>query len=201
MFVTFEGPEGAGKSTVIALVAERLAEEGHRVLATREPGAGEVGRAVRDILLNGGDLDPATELFLFLADRAEHVSKTVQPALARGEIVLCDRHADSTVVYQGYGRGLDLDELRNLNTVATAGLKPALTLLLDIDTKTGLSRAKGTDRLDRESVEFHERVRQGFLEEAQREPDRWQIVDASRPVEAVADECLTAIRGRLQTAR
>lgn len=193
MFVTFEGPEGAGKSTVIDLVAGRLRSEGKTVVTTREPGAGEFGRAVREILLHGGSLEPLTELFLFLADRAEHVAKTVRPALARGEVVLCDRHADSTVAYQGYGRGLDVDRIRALNETATGGLKPEVTLLLDIDVVVGLARAKGTDRLDRESVEFHERVRAGFRAEAEREPDRWRIIDASLPVEAVAEQCLSAI--------
>lgn len=197
MFVTFEGPEGAGKSTVIALVASRLRSQERTVLTTREPGAGEVGRAVREILLDGGTLEPLTELFLFLADRAEHIAKTVRPALDRGEVVLCDRHADSTVAYQGYGRGLDIDLIRALNEAATGGLKPEVTVLLDLDVREGLMRAKGTDRLDRESVEFHERVRQGFLTEAEREPGRWRVVDAMQPVEAVTERCLSAILGAI----
>ncbi len=194
MFVTLEGPEGAGKSTVQSLVAERLRLEGREVLTTREPGAGEVGRAVREILLHGGTLEPLTELFLFLADRAEHVAKTIRPALDRGEIVLCDRHADSTVVYQGYGRGLDIERLRDLNSLATLGLSPDLTLLLDLDPAVGLARAKGADRLDKEPLEFHQRVRDGFLKEAAHEPDRWRVIDAGQPVETVAEQCLLAIK-------
>ncbi len=193
MFVTLEGPEGAGKSTVQRLVAERLRQQGREVVTTREPGAGEVGAAVREILLHGGGLEPLTELFLFLADRAEHVAKTVRPALAGGAIVICDRHADSTVVYQGYGRGLDVERLRELNALATGGLRPDLTLLLDLDSAIGLARGKAADRLDREPLEFHQRVRDGFLKEAAREPQRWRIIDAGQPVESVVEQCLREI--------
>ncbi len=193
MFVTLEGPEGAGKSTVQALIAERLRADGREVLTTREPGAGDVGAAVRDVLLHGGALEPMTELFLFLADRAEHVAKTIRPALEAGVIVLCDRHADSTVVYQGYGRGLDVEKLRELNALSTGGLKPDLTLLLDLDPAVGLARAKGADRLDREPLEFHIRIRDGFLKEAAREPDRWRVIDAGQPKESVAERCLREI--------
>jgi dTMP kinase len=189
MFVTLEGPEGAGKSTVQGLLAARLRELGRDVLTTREPGSGEVGRAVREVLLHGGDLEPLTELFLFLADRAEHVAKTIMPALAKGTVVLCDRHADSTVVYQGYGRGLDVEKLRELNAMATQGLRPDVTLLLDIDPALGLQRTQDKDRLDSEPIEFHHRVRQGFLSEAKREPDRWRVVDASRSPEEVVSDC------------
>ena len=193
MFVTLEGPEGAGKSTVQALLAERLRAEGREVVQTREPGSGEVGAAVRNVLLHGGELEPWTEVFLFLADRAEHVAKTIRPALERGAIVLCDRHADSTVVYQGHARGLDVEVLRRLNTLATGGLKPDLTLLLDIDPEIGLKRAKGADRLDREPLEFHRRVREGFQKEATLEKGRWRTIDAAAPVELVVAACHTAI--------
>jgi dTMP kinase len=148
---------------------------------------------VREILLHGGALEPVTELFLFLADRAEHVAKTVAPALARGAIVLCDRHADSTVVYQGYGRGLDLERLRELNALATAGLKPDLTILLDLEPSVGLARATGSDRLDREPLEFHVRVRNGFLQEAAREPHRWRVIDAGQPRDSVVEACLREV--------
>jgi dTMP kinase len=198
MFVTLEGPEGSGKSTVLALLAERLRAEGRTVVTTREPGAGPVGEAVREILLHGGQIEPLTELFLFLADRAEHVAKTVLPALQRGETVLCDRHADSTVVYQGHARGLDLDRLRDLNSLATGSLVPGLTLLLDLDPALGLRRAKGADRLDKEPLEFHLRVREGFLKEAARDPQRWRIVDAAQPLEAVVAQCLDAVQAALR---
>ena len=197
MFVTLEGPEGAGKSTVQQALAERLREAGFGVLTTREPGAGEVGVAVREILLEGGDLEPLTELFLFLADRAEHVAKTVRPALREGKIVLCDRYTDSTVAYQGYARGLDVKALRNLNEIATQGLRPDLTLLLDIDPKLGLARAKGKDRLDREPLEFHQKVREGFLSEARAEPHRWRTIDAARPLDDVVQACWDALSGHL----
>jgi dTMP kinase len=193
MFVTLEGPEGAGKSTVQALIAERLRADGREVLTTREPGSGDIGAAVRDVLLHGGSLEPLTELFLFLADRAEHVAKTIRPALKGGVIVLCDRHADSTVVYQGYGRGLDVERLRELNALATGGLKPDLTLLFDLDPAIGLARVRGADRLDREPLDFHERVRHGFLNEATREPDRWRVIDAGQPKESVVAQSIREI--------
>jgi dTMP kinase len=198
MFVTLEGPEGAGKSTVLPALARALREGGREVVTTREPGAGEFGSAVRDLLLHGGDIEPLTELFLFLADRAEHVAKTVRPALARGAVVLCDRHADSTVVYQGYGRGLDLDQLRSLNSLATGGLVPDLTLLLDVPPEVGLARVSKGDRLDKEPLDFHKRVREGFLTEAEREPGRWRIIDASQPSESVAQDCLSAVLAALR---
>jgi dTMP kinase len=197
MFVTLEGPEGAGKSTVLNSLAERLRLDGREVTTTREPGAGEVGTAVREILLHGNALEPLTELFLFLADRAEHVAKTIKPALAEGKIVLCDRHADSTVVYQGYGRGLEVKMLYELNAIATQGLRPNLTLLLDIDPVIGLRRTQKKDRLDSEPIEFHQRVREGFLTEARREPERWRVIDASRSPEEVADDCWASIAAAL----
>lgn len=165
-------------------------------MATREPGAA-CGGAIRQILLEGEAIDARTELFLFLADRAQHVASLIRPALAEGKIVLCDRHADSTVVYQGYGRGLDLEMLREWNAYATAGLKPSLTLLLDLDPNVGLLRLTRKDRLDGEPLSFHEKVRAGFLAEAKREPERWHVVHADKPVPEVVAACLAAIRARL----
>lgn len=195
-FVTFEGPEGAGKSTLIRSLAARYEAE-REVIVTREPGAGEFGAAVRRLLLDGEDLEPRTELFLFLADRAEHVSGLVRPALARGALVLCDRHADSTVVYQGYGRGLDRDLLRAWNAFATRGLKPHLTFLLDVPAEVGLARVTDANRLDAEPIEFHRRIRQGFLDEAAREPDRWVILDGALPVDDVRRAAEDALSRRL----
>ncbi|MBI1756764.1 MAG: dTMP kinase [Fimbriimonas ginsengisoli] len=191
MFVTFEGPEGAGKTTVLKAVARRLEADGQRVVMTREPGEGEIGAKIRDILLSGGDLSPAAELFLFLADRAQHVASVIKPALAAGAFVLCDRYSDSTLVYQGYGRGLDLETLRGLNQLATGGLTPDLTLLLDLDPELGLARLSldKMDRMDRESIEFHRKVRDGFLREAKREPARWRVIDAAVPIAGVILAC------------
>ncbi len=185
MFITFEGPEGAGKSTQLARLAGRLRDAGRNVVMTREPGGGTLGPAIRALLLEGEDVPPRSELFLFLADRAAHVQNVVRPAIARGDLVLCDRHADSTVVYQGYGRGIDVEQLRNLNALATEGLVPDLTLLFDLPAEQGLARLNDRDRLDREPLEFHQRVRQGFLDEAAREPERWVVFDARQDVETL----------------
>jgi dTMP kinase len=198
VFITLEGPEGAGKSTVIQGLRAALEAEGRRVVVTREPGAGAFGQQVRQILLHSEAMPPMAELFLFLADRANHVATVIRPALAEGAVVLCDRFSDSTVVYQGYARGLDLDLLRSLNETATGGLKPDLTLLLDVPPEVGLARVTERDRLDSESLEFHVRVRDGFLAEMKREPARWARVDASRKASEVLAECVGAVMARLQ---
>lgn len=201
MFVTFEGPEGAGKSTLIKGLAAALQAEGEDVLVTREPGAGEVGAKVRQILLEGGDLNPRAELFLFLADRAQHVAGIIKPALEAGKLVLCDRHADSTIVYQGYGRGLNLDDLRSWNAFATDGLRPALSFLLDLDPAVGLSRLQSKDRMDAQPLEFHVKVRNGFLAEAAREPERWVILDATADPQDVLARAASIIRDRRPSLR
>ena len=193
MLVTFEGPEGAGKTTVISLVKEMLIAEGLLVYITREPGSGAIGGLIRETLLHGEYMDAKTELFLFLADRAQHVVEVLQPALKSGKIVLCDRYIDSTIVYQGYGRGFNLNLLRQFNEVATDGLKPDLTILLDIDPKAGLQRQQKKDRLDQESLEFHQKVREGFLSESKQEPKRWKVIDASLPIEEVSHKTYQAI--------
>jgi dTMP kinase len=187
MFITFEGPEGAGKSTAVREVAGRLRARGLTVLTTREPGAGTFGAAVREVLLHGEAMPPAAELFLFLADRANHVARIVRPALARGEWVLCDRFADSTLVYQSHVRGLDLAFVRSANAFATGGLVPDLTLLLDLDPELGLARVSSANRLDREPLEFHRAVRAGFLALAEAEPLRWRIIDAAASPTEVTD--------------
>lgn len=196
MFITFEGPEGGGKSTLLRTLAAQLEAQGREVVCTREPGAGALGGEIRRWLLESESLDERAELFLFLADRSQHWSQLIAPALARGAVVLCDRHADSTVVYQGYARGHDLDLLRRLNALATQGNTPALTFLLDLDPAIGLSRAKG-DRMDREPLEFHQRVREGFLAESQRDPARWVILDASQPADQVAERAWQELSARL----
>lgn len=205
MFITLEGPEGAGKSTLIPALARRLTRQGPHVVTTREPGAGPVGPRIRSLLLDSDALEPTTELFLFLADRAEHIASVVRPALAQGHWVLCDRHADSTVVYQGHARGMDVEELRRLNALATRGLRPDLILLLDLDPEVGLARQDPSkqDRLDAEPLAFHRRVREGFLREAAREPTRWAVLDASQPppvVEEAAWNALVAVAARNHVA-
>lgn len=197
MFVTFEGPEGAGKSTVIRALSQELSENGHKVLVTREPGGSVIGSHVRKLLLEGHSLLGRTELFLFLADRAQHVEDVIRPAASRGDIVLCDRYADSTVVYQGYGRGLDISLLKQLNDFATVSFKPDVTLLLDLEPEVGLARITEKDRLDSEPLEFHTRVRNGFLSEAKIDPTRWVLVNASESPESVINQCLKAIQSRL----
>lgn len=196
MFITFEGPEGGGKSTLLRTLAAQLEAQEREVVCTREPGAGALGGEIRRWLLESESLDERAELFLFLADRSQHWSQRIAPALARGAVVLCDRHADSTVVYQGYARGHDLDLLRRLNALATQGNTPVLTFLLDLDPAIGLARAKG-DRMDREPLEFHQKVRAGFLAESQRDPQRWVILDASQPADQVAERAWQELQARL----
>lgn len=201
MFVTFEGPEGGGKSTLIRGLADALRSKNLEVLVTREPGAGAVGAAIRDILLHGEQLDAKSELFLFLADRAQHVSQIIRPALAKGAWVLCDRHADSTVVYQGYGRGLDLEQLRSWNRFATGGLVPDVTFLLDLDPAVGLTRIASKDRLDSEPLEFHRKIRDGFLTEAKGDAARWVVLDATQPASNVLVRAIAALEGKANATR
>ncbi|AIE84163.1 dTMP kinase [Fimbriimonas ginsengisoli] len=193
MFITFEGPEGAGKSTALRAVAERLREAGRAVLTTREPGAGEFGGRIREILLHGDEMPAESELFLFLADRASHVRRVIRPALERGEWVLCDRYADSTLVYQAYVRRLDADFVRRANRFATGGLVPDRTFLLDLDPEIGLARLTSRDRLDAQPIEFHRAVRAGFLNLASEEPHRWRILDASSDPKIVIEAILNEI--------
>lgn len=198
MFISFEGPEGAGKSTLITRLQAELERRNHQVLTTREPGAGPLGQAIRKLLLEGEAIPPLSELFLFLADRANHVETIIQPALRQGKIVLCDRHADSTIVYQGYARGLDLTFLREANLRATQSLRPDLIFLLDIDPQIGLTRQTTKDRLDNENINFHQKVRDGFLSEANREPARWAKINAAQTPEEVFREAWTAIENKLK---
>lgn len=194
MFITFEGPEGGGKSTIIQRIGERLKGEGRDVLITREPGSGTVGSKIREILLHSEAIDSRCELFMFLADRADHVTTVLRPALENKQVVLCDRYSDSTVVYQAHARGLDPMGIRELNAYATDGLTPTLTLLLDVDPEVGLKRLTTKDRLDAEPIMFHRKVREGFLIEARRDPERWRIVDASKTVDQVEFLCYAYIK-------
>lgn len=187
--ITLEGIEGSGKSTHAKDLADFLRAKGYSVLLTFEPGATELGRSLREILLSPqGMVDPWVELFLFLADRREHVIKVIVPALRRGTFVICDRYVDSTLAYQGYGRGLPLPFLRQANAMAVEGQWPDLTLLLDCPVEEGLRRAKGEDRLQRETLAFHQKVRNGYLQIAREEPQRVILIDSSRPREEVKGE-------------
>lgn len=198
-FITFEGGEGCGKSTQIRLLARRLEGAGASVRMLREPGGTRIGESVRSILLDPDHeaLDARAELLLYEAARAQLVAEVIEPALAAGEIVLCDRFFDSTTAYQGYGRGLPLDEIGALNAVATGGLRPDRTVLLDLGVEEGLARATahGADRLEAEHASFHQRVRDGFLKIAAEQPERVLVVDASGQVEEVAERVLLALRG------
>jgi dTMP kinase len=188
MFVTFEGPEGAGKSTVIAQIARRLREEGKDPVSTREPGAGPFGAKIREILLHGDDMTPRAELFLFLADRAQHVATVIRPALLANRLVLCDRYIDSTIVYQAVSRGLDVEFVKAANAFATECLVPDRTFLLDLEPEIGLARVPDKDRLDAQPLSFHQSVRNGFLSLAREEPARWVVIDATRPIDTVVEE-------------
>lgn len=190
LFITFEGTDGCGKTTQIELLKRYLEEKGYKVVLTREPGAKGLGEKLREILLNyDGDVSSNCESFLFLADRAQHIDMLIKPAIERGEVVLCDRHTDSTVAYQGYGRGLDLDQIRMLNDIATNGVKPDMTFVFDIDIETAQERVgKTKDRMESAGIEFFKRVRQGYLEIAKSEPERVKVLDATQTIETIANQ-------------
>jgi len=190
-FVTLEGPEGAGKTTQVKLLSKQLDVMGVKHVVTRDPGGTPLGRQMRRILLNPENpVNPMAELLLYQADRAQHVAELISPALKEGNLVICDRYIDSTIAYQGYGRQLDLKLIEQLNEMSTGGLRPQLTVLFDIESSDGLARLHpgGHDRLEREALEFHLKVRQGYLALAKAEPERWQILDASKPLSTVQSE-------------
>ncbi len=203
MFITFEGPDGSGKSTQLRMLASALREEGIEVITTREPGGTEIGDQIRAVIMNMKNkaMDPRTELLLFNASRAQLVEELIRPALAAGKIILCDRYADSTMAYQGYGHGLDKDALRRLLNFATGGLKPDLTLLFDISAEAGLKRRQANhdewNRMDDYALQFHERVRGGFLELAAADPERWTVLDADRDPGVIHAEVLDIVKRKL----
>ena len=202
VFITFEGPEGSGKTTQIPLLADFLRSRGHEVLTTREPGGTPIGDQIRAILSDLGNtaMHPRAEILLFLASRAQLVEQVIRPHLAGGGVVLCDRYADSTLAYQGYGHGVDLGVLQNLLLFATGGVFPHLTFLLDLDVEAGLKRrAQGGDwnRLDAYALEFHRRVRRGYHQLAKKEPERWVVIDASQPPERVQAAIRQSLAERL----
>ena len=207
MFITFEGPDGSGKTTQAHLLAERLREQRYEVVLTREPGGSDIGDQIRAVLhdLRNTAMDARTEILLYSASRAQHVAQLIRPALAAGKIVISDRYADSTLAYQGYGRGLDLETLRTVTAFATDGLVPDLTLYLDIPPQEGLQRRRlGGDewnRLDAETLEFHQRVRAGFLELVRLEPERWVVIDGTRSAEEVQAEIRALVQARLSQVK
>lgn len=204
MFITFEGSEGCGKTTQMTHLAECLRQIGHDILAVREPGGTPIGDQVRQVLLSNknGEMHARTEILLFQASRAQLVEQIIRPHLEKGGIVLCDRYADSTLAYQGYGRGADLDELRSLIRFATGGLVPDLTLLMDIDVLQGLKRRSDDgdiNRLDAMTVDFYQRVRQGYLSLAAAEPARWVIVNANQTQAQVAEDIQRIVLKKLNS--
>lgn len=217
MFITLEGPDGAGKTTQAALLVEYLVAAGRDVVPVREPGGTAIGEQIRALLIDPrhAELTPRTEMLLFAASRAQLVAEVIAPALARGRVVVCERYVDASLAYQGVARGLGVDVVRAVNDAATGGLRPDLTLLLDLDPETGLRRARaatartrpegaraagweGGDRLERETLAFHARVREGFLTLARIDPQRIRVLDARRPVADVQREIAAAVDGVLR---
>ena len=212
MFITLEGIEGSGKTTQIGHLAEYLRSRGRQCVFTREPGGTAIGTKIRSILLDPAskNMVPQAELLLYLADRAQHIQTVIEPALAGGKTVLCDRFFDATVVYQGYARQLDVDFIRHLHELLFQGLTPALTLLLDLSPRIGLSRAwkqldngqrtGGESRFEEEKLAFHQKVRSGYLELARLEPERIRVVDAARGEAAVREDIFAILDAVLEGA-
>ncbi len=191
IFVTLEGPEGAGKTTQVKLLSKELTTMGVDHVITRDPGGTPLGKQIRRILLSTEyTVAPLAELLLYQADRAQHVAEKILPALERGALVICDRYIDSTVAYQGYGRQLDMELINTLNGMSTQGLTPDLTILFDIESADGLSRLHpgGHDRMEKENIDFHLRVRDGYRKIADENPDRFKTLDASKALSVVQEE-------------
>ena len=211
VFITFEGIEGSGKSTLLYNVAAALRRSGLDPLMTREPGGTSLGVALRKVLLDPDmeKIDPMAELMLFAADRAQHVSQVIRPALETQQVVLCDRFSDATIAYQGYGRGIDIDNINAVDSKARGGTGPHLTVLLDLPVKTGLSRARNRNeeasdssesRIDEEEIAFHERVREGYLMLAGKQPERFLVLDALETPEKLEELAMVEIRSRFPDA-
>jgi dTMP kinase len=203
LFISFEGIEGTGKTTQSRLLFERLISHGFDVLLTNEPGGTVIGERIREILLkiDHREMSHITELLLYNAARAQHLYEKILPALNQNKIVITDRFSDSTMAYQGYGRGIDLNLLHTLDSIATGGKKPDITILFDLDVETGLRRNQDINKIDRlelEDLDFHKRVRDGYLEIARREPSRIKIIDASEPVSVISEKIWEIIKWHLR---
>ncbi|MGD2143718.1 MAG: dTMP kinase [Anaerolineae bacterium] len=203
-FITFEGPDGSGKTTQAHLLAEWLRDQGCDVLLTREPGGTRIGDQIRDVLHNSKNqtMEARTEFLLYSASRAQHVSQIILPSLAAAKVVISDRYADSSLAYQGYGRGLDLKRLQGVTAFATWGVEPDLTVYLDIAPGQGLQRRFSSgeewNRMDAETLAFHQRVRSGYLELISADPDRWEVIEANRSVEEVQADVRGVVGARLE---
>jgi len=209
-FITFEGGEGSGKSTQVKLLADHLRAQGHDVVLTREPGGTPEAEKIRELLVrnDGGNWSPLEECLLLFAARAHHIRTLIKPALEAGKIIISDRFTDSTRAYQGYGLGVALDKIEALNNDCLEGFKPDLTLLLDIDVKDGLARStrrladeqSSEDRYENLDLDFHEKLRAGFLDMAEREPGRFRVIDADKSVDEIADKITAALAQGLEAA-
>lgn len=205
LFITLEGPEGSGKSSVMEKVYERLLSEGYEIVKTREPGGTPIGEQIRNVILNQDNtkMDIRTECLLFAASRRQHLVEKIWPSLKENKLVFCDRYLDSSLSYQGYARGLGIDEVLKINLFATENTFPTLTLLFDVDPEIGLNRIKNNasrevNRLDKEKLEFHKKVREGYLILQKRFPERIKIIDASQPFEQVVEQAYKVIKENLQ---
>lgn len=199
LFITLEGADGCGKTTQLNLLKEYLTSRGYEIVVTREPGGKGLGEKLREILLNyDGEVSDRCEAFLYLADRAQNIDTIIKPAINSGKIVLCDRHTDSSVAYQGYGREQNIDNINMLNELAVNGVHPDLTIVFDIDTETSMARVGAEkDRLESAGIEFHKRVRNGYLEIAKKNPQRIKVVDASQTIEDVQLDVIKIVEGVL----
>ena len=195
LFITLEGADGCGKPTQLNLLKEYLTSRGYEIVVTREPGGKGLGEKLREILLNyDGEVSDRCEAFLYLADRAQNIDTIIKPAINSGKIVLCDRHTDSSVAYQGYGREQNIDNINMLNELAVNGVHPDLTIVFDIDTETSMARVGAEkDRLESAGIEFHKRVRNGYLEIAKKNPQRIKVVDASQTIEDVQRDVIKIV--------
>lgn len=204
LFITLEGPEGSGKTSAIKIVKEVLEKEGYQIVMTREPGGTPISEQIRNVILdkNNTAMDYRTEALLYAASRRQHLVEKVWPSVKEGKLVICDRYLDSSLAYQGFARGLGIEDILNVNMYATEGTFPDLTLLFDLEPEVGLQRINANsnrevNRLDLEKMSFHEKVRNGYLELAKRFPNRYVVIDASQPLEKVANDALKAIKERL----